>query len=67
MMYSKLGFPGDARQCRRHKRCRFSPRVRKITLEEGMATHSSLEDPMDRGAWRATVHRLTELDTAEGA
>ena len=27
-------------------------------LEEGMATHSSiscLENPMDRGAWRATV------------
>ena len=27
-------------------------------LEEGKATHSSiLENPMDRGAWRATVHR----------
>ena len=26
-------------------------------LEEGMATHSSiLENPMDRGAWRATVN-----------
>ena len=28
-------------------------------LEEGMATHSSILDwgiPMDRGAWRATVH-----------
>ena len=27
-------------------------------LEEGMATHqySCLENPMDRGAWRATVH-----------
>ena len=25
-------------------------------LEKGMATHSSLEDPMGRGAWWATVH-----------
>ena len=28
-------------QCRRHKRCGFDPWVRKISLEEGMATHSS--------------------------
>ena len=27
---------------------------------------SCLEDPMDRGAWWATVHRVIELDTAEG-
>ena len=27
-------------------------------LEEGMATHSSIL-AMDRGAWRATVHRVT--------
>ena len=25
-------------------------------LEKEMATHSSLENPMDRGAWKATVH-----------
>ena len=25
-----------------------------------------LENPMDGGAWWATVHRVTELDTAEG-
>ena len=31
-------------------------------LEKGMATHSSscLENSMDRGAWRATVHRVTK-------
>ena len=32
-------------------------------LEEGMATHSSIlarRIPMDRGAWRATVHRATK-------
>ena len=24
-----------------------------------------LENPMDRGAWQATVYRVTELDTTE--
>ena len=31
------------------------------TLEEGMATDSSIltwRNPMDRGAWQATVHRV---------
>ena len=35
-------------------------------LEKGMATHSSicLENPMDRGAWWATVRAVTkESDT----
>ena len=27
--------------------------------------YSFLENPMDRGAWRATVHRVTESDTTE--
>ena len=26
---------------------------------------SCLEDPMDRGAWRATVHKLAESDATE--
>ena len=33
-----------------------------------MATHSSIlawRTPMDRGAWRATVHEVTESDTTE--
>ena len=32
-------------------------------LEEGMATHSSVlasENPMDSGAWWATIHRVAE-------
>ena len=38
------------------------------SLKEGMATHSSTlawRIPMDRGAWWATVHRVTELDMTE--
>ena len=36
------------------------------TLEEGMATHSSIlawRIPMDRGTWRATVHGVTKGGT----
>ena len=49
-----LGFPGGASgkepasQCRRHKRCRFDPWVKKVPLEESVATHSSIL------AWRIT-------------
>ena len=35
-------------------------------LEEGMVTHSSIlawRIPMNRGAWRATVHRVAESQT----
>ena len=35
-------------------------------LEKGMATHSSIlsmENPMDRGAWRATVHGVAKCWT----
>ena len=39
-------------------------------LEKEMATHSSIlawKNPMDRGAWQATVHGVAkELDTIEG-
>ena len=37
-------------------------------LEKEMATHSSIlawRIPMDRGAWWAAVHRVTELDTTQ--
>ena len=35
-------------------------------LEEGMATHSSIlawRTPMERGAWRATVHGIAKSQT----
>ena len=37
-------------------------------LEKGMATYSNIlawEFPMNRGAWRITVHGITESDTTE--
>ena len=66
------GFPSGssgkepACQCRRCKRHRFDPWVGTIPLEEGMATHSSVPPwriPMDRRAWRATVHEVTQSRT----
>ena len=37
----------------------------KDPLEEETATHSSifLENPMDRGAWQAIVHRVAKSQT----
>ena len=37
-------------------------------LDKGMATRSNtfcLENPMDRRAWRAIAHGVSELDTTE--
>ena len=39
-------------------------------LEEGMATHSSIlawRNPMDRGAWQATVHGVAKSQTQVSA
>ena len=39
---------------------------REDPLEEGMATYFSIlawRVPMDRGAWRTTVHRVTKSQT----
>ena len=39
---------------------------REDSLEKEMATHSNIlawRNPMDRGAWRATVNGVAELDT----
>ena len=47
-------------QCRRYKNREFYPWVRKIPWRgHGSSLQCScLENPMDRGAWRATVHRV---------
>ena len=57
------GFQGGASgkepacQCRRHKRCRFDSWVRKIPWRRAW---QPMEDPMDRGAWGAMVHRIAK-------
>ena len=63
--FAQLGFSGGASgkepgcQCRR---CRFNPWVGKIPWRRAQQPiqYSFLENPMDRGAWRATVHEVTE-------
>ena len=66
------GFPSGASgkepicQCRRHKRCGFNPWVKKILLEEEMATHPSIlawRIAKDRGAWKVTIHRVAKSQT----
>ena len=49
-------------QCRRHKRHGFDPCVRKIPWRRAwhLLQYFCLENPMDRGAWQATVHRVTK-------
>ena len=50
-------------QCRRHKRPSVQPLDQEDPLEEGTATHFSIlawRIPMDRGAWRATVHGVSK-------
>ena len=63
-----LGFPGGASgnestcQCRRHKRCGFDPwSSRRSGVGSGSPLqYPCLENPMERGAWQATVHRTTK-------
>ena len=55
-----LGFPGGSDG--KESACN------EDVLEEEMAAHSRmgcLENPMDRGAWWATVYGVTELDMTE--
>ena len=54
-------------QRRRRKRRRFDPWVRKLPWRGHCSPlpYSCLENPKDRGAWRATVHDVTESDMTE--
>ena len=55
----------SAWQCRRHERPRFDPWVGRSPGEghRNPLQYSCLENPMDRGAWPTTVHRVTQSRT----
>ena len=66
-----LLFPGGASgkectwQCIRHKRCGSVPRLGRSPGEGNgnPLQYSCLENPMDRGTWLATVHRVAKSHT----
>ena len=71
-MYGIWGFPGGSGkestcQCRRHKRRKFDPRVRKISGgENGTPLQCSyLGNSMDREAWQTKVHGVAESNMNE--
>ena len=49
-------------QCRRHKRHRFDPWVREIPWRRKWQPIPVFlpGNPIDRGVWQATVHRVTK-------
>ena len=60
-----LGFPGDPAVKNLHTMWVHNPWVGKIPGEENgnPLQYSCLENSMDRGAWWATVHRVTKSQT----
>ena len=53
----------SACQCRRRRRHRFDPWVRKIPWRGNgnPLQYSCLENPMDRGAWQSIVHGVARV------
>ena len=68
---SQQVFPGGANgkeptcQCSRCKRCRLDPWAGKMPWRRNgnPLQYSCLENPTDRGAWRAPVHRVAKSQT----
>ena len=52
-------------QCRRHKRCNFNAYIGRISWRRKWQPPPifCLENPMDRGAWQATVHGVPSIWT----
>ena len=68
-VYLRDGFPGRATgeeftcQCRRLERCRFNPWKFPVGGHSNPLQYSCLENPVDRGAWWATVHGVWKSRT----
>ena len=64
----KMLFCTACGQWGKSRRCEFDPWVWNIPGGEhgNPLQYSCLDNLMDRGAWRATVHRVTESDTTLG-
>ena len=68
-----MGFPGasshkePACQCRRLRDVSSTPELGRYPGggQGKPLQYSCLENPMDRGAWWATVHRVAESDMTE--
>ena len=66
-----VGFPGGTTgkeptcQCRRHKSLGFNPCVGKIPWggHSNSLQYSCLENSMDRGVWRASIHKVSKSQT----
>ena len=58
-----IGVTPMVKICLECRRTRFSPWVRKIPWRRKWQPlqYSCLENPMDRGAWRAIVHRIPRV------
>jgi len=65
------GFPagtsgkGSVCQCRRGRQCEFNPWVWKSPWRRAQqpTPYSRLENPLDKGAWWATVHEVAKSQT----
>ena len=70
-LYSTGGFPGGASgkepacQCRVHTDVGSIPESGRsgVGWHGNLLQYSCLENPMDRGAWQATVHRVAQSRT----
>ena len=52
-------------QCRSHRKCRLNPGLGRCPGggHSDSLQYCCLENPMDRGAWQATVHMVTKSQT----